>query len=307
MSDLKVTNKLSTADKQSFYESVIDNNLELFISYLNGNEYRPPFDIFEEVSKFGYNWTVLHYAMHYGKWDIINYIFKYLQKKNLLDKALKMKTNDNRCPILCLLKSNNLSANQKKKIYFKIINTFNISISDEVVEDAIKRNFYNNDNDNNKYNNKYDNDNNQNNSLLKNELNVEQKMEFYNSAVNGDLELFKSFIYGTADRKPYHIFEEVSAPGYNWTVLHYAMHYGKLEIIKFILQYLKQKELFDFALNLKTKENKCPLLCLLKSNDLSNKEKRDVFSKITDLFQIPISKEVQDELFRREMEDLLFK
>ena len=44
-------NKLTKSEKQYFYNSVIDNNLDLFISYLSGNRYRKPYNIFEEVSE----------------------------------------------------------------------------------------------------------------------------------------------------------------------------------------------------------------------------------------------------------------
>ena len=176
--NLDVANKSTVEEKMMFYQSVIDNNLALFTSYIYGNEKRPPFDIFEEVSAPGNKWTVFHYAMHYGKWEIIKFIFDYLIEKNLLDKALKMKSDDNRCPMLCLLKSNALKPNEKKEIYFKILETYQIQVSDEVFQVAINRHFYDKDP----------------HPLLKNELNIEQKMELYNSAINGDLELFKSFI-----------------------------------------------------------------------------------------------------------------
>ena len=46
---------------------------------------------------------------------------------------------------------------------------------------------------------------------LSRRLTVKQKMELYNSVMNNDLELFKSLIFGTPNRPPYDIFEEVSA------------------------------------------------------------------------------------------------
>lgn len=125
--------KLTIEEKKQFYNSVYDNDLDLFISYLSGNRDRKPYNIFEEVSEPGYKWTVFHYAMHYGRWDIIKYIIEYLTNLNLLDKALKMKTKDNRCPLLCLLKSNSLNIQQKKDIYFKILDSFKIPINDEVL------------------------------------------------------------------------------------------------------------------------------------------------------------------------------
>ena len=144
--NLDVTNKLRNESKMMFYHAVIGNNLDLFASYIYGNENRPPFDIFEEVSAPGKKWTVFHYAMHYGQWEIIKFIFDYLKEKNLLDKALKMKSDDNRCPMLCLIKSNALRLNKKKEIYFKILETYQIQVSDEVFRETIKRHFYDNEN-----------------------------------------------------------------------------------------------------------------------------------------------------------------
>ena len=45
--------------------------------------------------------------------------------------------------MLCLLKSNFLEYQQIKEIYFKIINTFQISNSDEVINEANKIYLYN--------------------------------------------------------------------------------------------------------------------------------------------------------------------
>ena len=140
ISNSLLCNKLTVVEKKNFYNSVIDNNLDLFISYLSGNKNRKPYNIFEEVSEPGYKWTVFHYAMHYGKWDIIKYIIEYLTNLNLLDKALKMKTSDNRCPLLCLLKSNALSTIQKIMVISNIVDNFDIPISKEVKEELANRN-----------------------------------------------------------------------------------------------------------------------------------------------------------------------
>ena len=344
-----IKNELSIDEKMDFYNSVKEGNLELFKSYLNGTPNRKPYDIFEEVSEHGYHWTVFHYAMHYGKWDIIKYIVEYLKNLNLLDFALKNKSTDNRCPLLCLLKSNAINNEQKKNIYFKLINNYNIPISDEVLEEAIERNFYENKNDkyesifkneynfkdesigtvllkgfvkgvlnlifddNDKYNNKNNNNHNYNNngnnninkSLLKNELSTDEKEAFFLSVIDGNLDLFKSYIYGTPNRKPYDIFEEISVPGLNWSVFHYAMHYGKWEIIKFIFEYLINLNKLNYALNIKTNDGRCPLLCLLRSKDLKSENKRNIFIKIIENFHIPISREVRKELNERNMDDLL--
>ena len=288
MSDLYLPNKLTTIQKQNFYKSVENNNLELFVSYII------VYGIFEEVSQSGNNWTVFHYAINNGKIDIINFCLEYLYCLNLKDKILKIKTNDNKCPILCLLDSKELNDEQKKGIYFKIILDYKFQISNEVLKEAYQRNFYEV-----KSIKKCQND-----SLLKNELRVKEKMEFYNSVIDDDLELFKSYIVGNSKRKPYSIFEEVSAQGYNWTTFHYAMHYGRWNIIKFIIEYLIQLDKLNFALSLKTNDKRCPLLCLLKSNHLKNKEKKNILSKIISSFHITLSNEVEKEIYNRKMDEV---
>ena len=141
------------------------------------------------------------------------------------------------------------------------------------------------------------------NKFLTNELTTEEKMFFYNCTINGDLDKFKKLI----EEKKYNIFEEVSAPGHNWTNLHYAMHYGKWNIIKYILTYLISINKLESGLKLKSIDKRCPLLCLLKSNALSDDIKRDIFTKIVNNFIIHIINEVKKELIKRGLDDLIDK
>ena len=105
--------KITVNEKQNYIKSVKDNNLESFISYLFGNEARETYDIFEDISEQGNKWTIFHYGMDYGKWEIIKFIIEYITNLYLLDKAFKMKTSDNTYPMLYLLKLDVLD-NQKK-------------------------------------------------------------------------------------------------------------------------------------------------------------------------------------------------
>lgn len=127
-----MTNELTIENKGAFYAATIEGNLELYKMYVNGTEKQKPFNIFEEVSAAGYYWTTFHYAMHYGKWNIISFIIETLTLKGRIDIGLKLKVNDGRCPLLCLLKSNILKPEQKRNIFDKIITNFVIPISDEV-------------------------------------------------------------------------------------------------------------------------------------------------------------------------------
>ena len=133
-SEKYITHQLSTKEKMDFYNSVMNNDLEKFKSFIFGTPKRPPYNIFEEVSKEGYGWTVFHYAMHYGKIDIIKFIIGYLYSQNKISIAFKLKSNDGRCPLLCLLKSKNLKPEVKVDVFNKIISTFSIPISDPVKE-----------------------------------------------------------------------------------------------------------------------------------------------------------------------------
>ena len=303
--DKYITSRLNTKEKMAFYNSVMNDNLELYKSFIFGTPTRPPYDIFEEVSAKGYGWTTFHYAMHHGKLDIIKFIIGFLMSHSKINIAFKLKSNDGRCPLLCLLKSNALTPAVKLNVFNEIVNTFSIPLSDAVKErleiekkkaqGIPVKSVVKNDNPNPYPDHPY----------ITNMLTTDQKKEFYNSVINNNLPLFQSFLQGSPTVKPYPIFEEVSAPKFYWTVLHYAMHYAVWDIIKYIFEYLYPLNLVNVALGLKTKDNRCPLLCLLKSNNLKNDVKKDIFNRIISTFPIYVSDEVKEELAKRNFHDIL--
>ena len=140
---------------------------------------------------------------------------------------------------------------------------------------------------------------------LTNKLSTDDKMRFYQSVIDGNLEAYKRFVQGTQYSQPFNIFEEVSAPGYGWTTFHYAMHYAKWNIIKYIIEYLFNNNKVEIGFKLKSKDGRCPLLCLLKSNALKPDIKRETFAKIISNFTIPVSEEVIKELKNRQLTDLI--
>ena len=144
------------------------------------------------------------------------------------------------------------------------------------------------------------------NRYLTNKLQTNDKMNFYQSVIDGNLDAYKRYIQGTYG-EPFNIFEEVSAPGYGWTTIHYAMHYAKWNIIRFIIEYLISKNKLEIGFRLKSKDGRCPLLCLLKSNALKPEVKRDTFDKIITNFAVPVSDEVKKELNNRGFGDLIGK
>lgn len=131
-----VTFSLDVNSKMEIYNSCVEGNVQKFKNLIEVKGY----PILEEISARNFGWTSFHYAMHYGKWNIIQYIMTTLQTKGFLNMALQIKSSDGRCPLLCLLRSNVLDPDTKKKIFDKIIKEFkNIFISQEVKDELKKR------------------------------------------------------------------------------------------------------------------------------------------------------------------------
>ncbi len=71
------------------------------------------------------------------------------------------------------------------------------------------------------------------------------------------------------EEKQYSVSEEVSKEGHYWTVLHYAAHYGHLNVLQFLMQFVKEKDLLHEMLNMQTVEGKTPLFCTILSGDIT--------------------------------------
>lgn len=107
---------------------------------------------------------------------------------------------------------------------------------------------------------------------LSNSLNTNQKMELYNCAVNGNVETLKNLI----DVKKYPLMEECSASGYYWTVIHYAAHYGFVNVVNFVLEYYQNNPNRLDILNLQSNLGLSPLFISINNN--SDIEKKNKFS-----------------------------
>jgi hypothetical protein len=118
--EVMVTCDLPLRKKKEIYMSVVNGNIKevtkLFFMY--------NYPILEEISKRNYYWTALHYAMHYGQFDVICLILNKLRQDGLLTLAMKLESNDGRCPIMCLLKSNSLDKIAKYEVLEKLIQKF---------------------------------------------------------------------------------------------------------------------------------------------------------------------------------------
>ena len=98
-----ITNKLDVNSKMILYQAAVKGELDEFKKLISKG-----FPILEEVSAANFYWTPLHYAMHYGKMDIAFYIMDLLAEQGKYKKAMALESNDNRTPVLCLLKSKNI-------------------------------------------------------------------------------------------------------------------------------------------------------------------------------------------------------
>ncbi|MCQ2818679.1 MAG: hypothetical protein MJ252_15540 [archaeon] len=139
--------------------------------------------------------------------------------------------------------------------------------------------------------------------LVTSVLDTTQKMTLYKAAIQGRLFDFKDLV----ENKHFPILEEVSAHSYYWTPLHYAMHYGKEEIIFYILDTMEAKGELNYVMNLQSDDNRCPIKCLLKSNSVPNDVKIKIIQKIFDKYEFDISKELVQELKNRNLENLIKK
>ncbi len=135
--------------------------------------------------------------------------------------------------------------------------------------------------------------------LITNKLDVNSKMVLYQTAVKGELNEFKKLI-----NRDYPLLEEVSAKNFFWTPLHYAMHYGKMEIAFFIMDKLKERGIYSKAMALESNDKRTPVLCLLKSNALSANTKAECFRKLVERYPINVNEHVLKEIRNRNLEDI---
>ena len=134
--DIILTYSLNPKQKLEMYHATIDGNISQFRILIEELKY----PIFEEISTKGFYWSSIHYAMYYGKLKMIEYILKYAEKKNLLNIVMKCKTEDNRCPLLCLIRSNSVYSKEKNDILGSIITSFPINISEYIINESQKSN-----------------------------------------------------------------------------------------------------------------------------------------------------------------------
>ena len=74
------------------------------------------YSITEEISKQGYYWTILHYASHYGHYDILIYLIEYLDDHPNKYEIFNMQTTEGKTPLFCAVLSGDIKLPDKQRI-----------------------------------------------------------------------------------------------------------------------------------------------------------------------------------------------
>lgn len=140
--------------------------------------------------------------------------------------------------------------------------------------------------------------------LITNKLNVNSKMTLYQAAEKRELNDFKKLI-----TREFPLFEEISASNFYLTPLHYAIHYGKMEIAFYILDTLKDQGKYRMAMESESNDHRTSVLCLLKSNTLSLLDKMEYFIKLLQRYEVYPDERSLREIKNTNLDDIykLFK
>lgn len=115
--------------------------------------------------------------------------------------------------------------------------------------------------------------------------NIPEKMQLYNCSTRGLMDELKALLL----EKSFSATEEVSKEGHYWTVLHYASHYGHIDVLKFLLEYVRKEENAHEIINMQTIEGKTPLFCAILSGDIKLALKKDIIKLLFDTTQIDLN------------------
>ena len=78
------------------------------------------YSITEEISKSGYYWTVLHYASHYGHYDVLQFLIEFLDSHPDKFEIYNMQTFEGKTPLFCTILSGDIKQIKKKQRIIKL-------------------------------------------------------------------------------------------------------------------------------------------------------------------------------------------
>ena len=123
----------SVKEKMELYTCSTKGKLDLLREIIKpktpiDDEEHQQFSITEEISKQGYFWTVLHYASHYGHYDVLNYLIEHLEDNPDKFEIFNMQTYEGKTPLFCTILSGDIKLNQKQKIIKRWFDTNNVDL-----------------------------------------------------------------------------------------------------------------------------------------------------------------------------------
>ena len=99
------------------------------------------YSVTEEISKSGYYWTVLHYASHYGHYDILLYLIEFLQNHPDKYEIFNMQTTEGKTPLFCAVLSGDIKQLSDKQRIIKLwfdTNCVDLSLRKQSGEDLLQ-------------------------------------------------------------------------------------------------------------------------------------------------------------------------
>jgi ankyrin repeat protein len=101
-----MTMKHSIKEKMELYTSSTKGRIDELKFVLEDADKN--YSVTEEISKSGYYWTVLHYASHYGHFDILEYLIEFLQDHPEKYEIFNMQTTEGKTPLFCAVLSGDI-------------------------------------------------------------------------------------------------------------------------------------------------------------------------------------------------------
>ena len=106
--------KHSIKEKMELYTSSTKGKLDDLKEVLENPNKK--YSVTEEISKSGYYWTVLHYASHYGHYDVLIYLIEYLDSHPDKYDIFNMQTTEGKTPLFCAVLSGDIKPVDKMRI-----------------------------------------------------------------------------------------------------------------------------------------------------------------------------------------------
>ena len=134
-----MTMKHTIKDKMELYTSSTKGKIEDLKLVLEDKE--KAYSVTEEISKSGYYWTVLHYASHYGHYDILIYLIEFLQNHPDKYEIFNMQTTEGKTPLFCAVLSGDIKQLSDKQRIIKLwfdTNCVDLSLRKQSGEDLLQ-------------------------------------------------------------------------------------------------------------------------------------------------------------------------